>query len=51
MVPHFHAPANRIAFSKRLGHPETIPKFYWSPTWLLKTWWVQPDPAATKARR
>ncbi len=51
MVPHFHAPANRIAFSKRLAHPDTIPKYYWSPTWLLKTWWVQPDAAGTKARR
>ena len=41
MVPHFHAPANRVAFSRRLAYPETIPKFYWPPTWMLKIWWVQ----------
>ena len=50
MVPHFHAPANRVAFSKRLGHPETIPKYYWSPSWMLKTWWVQPDAAGARSR-
>lgn len=50
MVPHFHAPANRVAFSKRLGHPETIPRYYWSPTWMLKTWWVQPDAAGARSR-
>ncbi len=41
MVPHFHAPANRVAFSRRLAFPETLPKYYWPPTWVLKTWWIQ----------
>lgn len=50
MVPHFHAPANRVAFSKRLGHPGTIPRYYWSPTWMLKTWWVQPGAAGARSR-
>lgn len=50
MVPHFHAPANRIAFNRRLEHPETIPKYYWSPTWMLKTWWVHPDAAGARSR-
>ena len=50
MVPHFHAPANRIAFNRRLDHPETIPKYYWSPTWMLKTWWVHPDAVGARSR-
>ena len=50
MVPHFHAPANRVAFSKRLGHPDTIPRYYWSPSWMLKTWWVKPDAAGARSR-
>jgi microcin C transport system substrate-binding protein len=41
MVPHFHAPANRVAFSRKIAHPETLPKYYWPPAWMLKTWWAQ----------
>lgn len=44
MVPHFHSPANRVAYSRRLAHPDTLPKYYWPPTWMLKIWWVQ-EPA------
>ena len=50
-VPHFHAPANRVAFNRRLAHPQILPKYYWAPTWMLKTWWVHPDASAGKAGR
>ena len=39
LVPHFHAATHRVAFSRQLEHPQTLPRFYWAPTWMLKTWW------------
>ena len=45
MVPHFHSPSNRVSYSRRLSHPETLPKYYWPPTWMLKTWWINDDTA------
>jgi microcin C transport system substrate-binding protein len=40
LVPHFHAATHRVAFSRQLEHPQTLPRFYWAPTWMLKTWWL-----------
>jgi microcin C transport system substrate-binding protein len=43
LVPHFYSATHRVAYSARLAYPETLPKYYAAPTWLLKTWWIQPD--------
>jgi microcin C transport system substrate-binding protein len=40
LVPHYHAATHRVAFSRQLAHPQTLPRFYWAPTWMLKTWWI-----------
>lgn len=39
LVPHFHAPAHRVAWRARLAHPDTLPLYYAAETWLLETWW------------
>ncbi|MCO5105860.1 MAG: extracellular solute-binding protein [Burkholderiaceae bacterium] len=39
LVPHFYAPAHRVAWRARLAHPATLPLYYAAETWLLKTWW------------
>jgi microcin C transport system substrate-binding protein len=44
MVPHFHAATHRVSFSSRLAHPERLPLYYDPRSWLLKTWWVRPEP-------
>ncbi len=43
LVPHFHAATHRVAFSRRLGHPEQLPRYYAATPWMLKTWWVKPE--------
>jgi len=42
LVPHFHAPTHRVAYRKRLAHPQTLPLYYGATSWMLKTWWVAP---------
>ncbi len=42
LVPHFYAATHRVAYRDVLAHPQTMPKFYAAPTWLLKTWWLEP---------
>jgi len=42
LVPHFYAPAHRVAFRRRLAYPDTLPLYYSPSTWMLKTWWVKP---------
>jgi len=39
LVPHFYAPAHRVAWRARLAHPDTLPLYYAAETWLLETWW------------
>ncbi len=39
MVPHFYAPAHRVAWRARLEHPRALPLYYGAETWLLRTWW------------
>ena len=41
-VPHFHAPAHRVAYRKKLAYPQTLPLYYGATSWMLKTWWVAP---------
>jgi len=42
LVPHFYAPAHRVAYRARLAHPRTLPLYYSASGWMLKTWWVKP---------
>ncbi|MCO5102028.1 MAG: extracellular solute-binding protein [Burkholderiaceae bacterium] len=39
LVPHFYAPAHRVAYRAKLAHPETLPLYYAAEPWVLKTWW------------
>ncbi len=39
LVPHYYAPAHRIAYRSRLAHPRTLPLYYAAEPWVLKTWW------------
>lgn len=39
-VPHFHAPAHRVAYWSHLAHPERLPRYYTAESWMLKTWWM-----------
>jgi len=42
LVPHFYAPAHRVAFRAKLAHPQRLPLYYSASAWMLKTWWVKP---------
>jgi microcin C transport system substrate-binding protein len=46
LVPHFYSATHRVAHRDVFGIPETLPKFFSAPTWLLKTWWRKPDAGA-----
>ncbi len=46
LVPHFHSASHRVAYWKKLKHPETLPLYYSAKSWFLKNWWL--DPNATK---
>jgi microcin C transport system substrate-binding protein len=39
LVPHFYAPAHRVAYRSRLAHPRTLPLYYAAEPWVLQTWW------------
>lgn len=39
LVPHFYAPAHRVAYRSRLAHPQTLPLYYGAESWALQTWW------------
>ncbi len=41
LVPHFYAPAHRVAYRSRLAHPKTLPLYYAANAWVLKTWWAR----------
>lgn len=43
LVPHFHSPTHRVAYSRRLEHPRQLPLYYEPRSWMLKTWWVASD--------
>lgn len=43
LVPHFYAPAHRVAYRSRLAHPRTLPLYYAAAPWGLKTWWERRD--------
>lgn len=45
MVPHFYAPAHRVAYRRTLEHPQTLPLYYGAESWMLKTWWARPAAA------
>ncbi len=49
LVPHFYAPAHRVAYRRTLGHPATLPLYYGAENWMLKTWWAAPPGADRKA--
>jgi len=40
LVPHFHAPAHRIAYRRKLAFPDKLPRYYGAESWMLKTWWM-----------
>jgi len=42
LVPHFHNTTHRIGYKNRFGMPTTLPLYYASEDWMLKTWWVDP---------
>ena len=42
LVPHFYAPMHRVAWRKRLAHPQQLPLYYAAEPWVLKTWWEMP---------
>lgn len=42
LVPHFYAPMHRVAWRKRLAHPQRLPLYYAAEPWVLKTWWETP---------
>ncbi len=39
LVPHFYAPAHRVAYRSRLAHPRTLPLYYAAEPWVLQAWW------------
>ncbi|MCL4745977.1 MAG: extracellular solute-binding protein, partial [Burkholderiaceae bacterium] len=41
LVPHFYAPAHRVADRSRLAHPRTLPLYYAAESWALQTWWEE----------
>lgn len=42
LVPHFHNTTHRIGYKNRFGMPATLPLYYASEDWMLKTWWIDP---------
>ena len=43
MVPQFHSSSYRVAFDYRLRYPTVLPLFYDPQSWMLQTWWFDPD--------
>jgi microcin C transport system substrate-binding protein len=43
LVPNWYIDKHRIAYSRKLKRPETVPLYYEPMTWLLKAWWLEPD--------
>ena len=43
LVPHFHSASHRVAYWKKLKHPETLPLYYSAKSWFLKHWWLDPN--------
>lgn len=43
MVPQFHSSSYRVAFDYRLRYPTVLPLFYDAQSWMLQTWWFDPD--------
>jgi microcin C transport system substrate-binding protein len=41
LVPNWYIDKHRIAYSKKLKRPETLPLYYDPVTWLLKAWWLE----------
>jgi microcin C transport system substrate-binding protein len=46
LVPHFYSATHRVAYRDVFGIPETLPRYYTAPSWLLKTWWRKPAAGA-----
>ena len=43
LVPNWYIDIHRIAYSKKLKRPKTLPLYYDPVTWLLKAWWLEPE--------
>jgi microcin C transport system substrate-binding protein len=43
LVPNWYIDKHRIAYSKKLKRPKTLPLYYDPVTWLLKAWWLEPE--------
>ena len=41
LVPNWYIDKHRIAYSKKLKRPKTLPLYYDPVTWLLKAWWLE----------
>ena len=47
LVPNWYIDKHRIAYSKKLKRPKTLPLYYDPVTWLLKAWWLEPEKQST----
>lgn len=43
VVPHWYSATHRIAYRRSMGFPQTLPLYYTAESWILSTWWRQPD--------
>ncbi len=47
LVPNWYIAEHRVAFRKRLAHPDTLPLYYNATDWALETWWLPEQPTET----
>lgn len=38
-IPHWYSATHRVAYDRRLGMPDTLPKYFAADPYILSTWW------------
>ena len=44
IVPHWYSPTHRVSYKSDLAYPNP-PLYYQAESWILTTWWRQPQPS------
>ena len=41
IIPHWYSATHRIAWNKKIDHPQVLPQYYEPGSWMLSSWWVK----------
>ena len=49
VVPQWYNATHRVAYSRTLRYPATLPLYYSAEDWIVSTWWRAPSPPGSDA--